>query len=530
MLDIMTFNLIDERWIPVVSQDWQRFEVSLLELFTTWENLREIQADNPPTTLAIYRFLLAILHRAYQGPKNVDHWEEIQQDNGKGAVAYLNQWRDRFDLVHPKYPFMQDVSIGWETAEKCYPYLAYELHGENTSTVFCHQHHWSNSYLSMSEATRLVMRLHMFDFHGRKMGATDRAGAIPMMGVANCLFGGKSLQQTVFMNLMIYDPAKEKPSVVNGEDCPGWERDTESRGYRIPNGYIDYLSYQWRRVKVFADNNKVVRVVSHPGDQLQKSISERQWECSIAYKKMDNGMFPVKLDLKRSLWRDSAVFLQSADNSYCPRIMEWIAELQVDELIPKILNLNIFGLSVENAKPWSSVCEKLSIPSEYLTNRAPWQSLKVVIAIAEDHQHTFRSFQGSPYYALAKELNPQSTSNKTIGEQARQLATTLDGESRYWARLDRAFQELLKALPLDKTVDGNGVTYGTTQLPAWTKTVQKAAKDAFTESIASIRNYEARAKALRALEWKLADLRASPEEKAAKKTKAAAKKKEKVSK
>jgi CRISPR system Cascade subunit CasA len=109
------------------------------------------------------------------------------------------------------------------------------------------------------------------------------------------------------------------------------------------------------------------------------------------------------------------------------------------------------------------------------------------------------------------------------------LAATLDGESRFWVTLDRAFTELLQALPLDKTVDGNGITYGNTKLPKWIKTVQKAARDAFTESIAPIRNYEAKAKALRALESKLADLRASPEEKEAKKTKATKKKKEKVS-
>jgi CRISPR system Cascade subunit CasA len=91
------------------------------------------------------------------------------------------------------------------------------------------------------------------------------------------------------------------------------------------------------------------------------------------------------------------------------------------------------------------------------------------------------------------------------------------------------FKKLLEELPKDKTESAFGITYGNTKLPEWTKTLQKAARDAFTESIASIRNYEARAKALRALEWKLADLRASPEEKEAKKSKAA-KKKEKVTK
>ena len=135
---MMRFNLLDECWIPVIQKDWRQKEVSLLELFQTWETVREIQADNPPTTLAIYRFLLAVLHRAYQGPKNVDHWEEIQQDNGKRAIAYLEKWRDRFDLFHPEQPFMQDSEIPEESAGDVY--LANVLHGNNTSTVFCHDH------------------------------------------------------------------------------------------------------------------------------------------------------------------------------------------------------------------------------------------------------------------------------------------------------------------------------------------------------------------------------------------------------
>ena len=148
---MMGFNLLDECWIPVIRQDWQRAEISLIELFQTWETVREIQADNPPTTLAIHRFLLAVLHRAYQGPKNVDHWEEIQQDNGKGAIAYLEKWRDRFDLFHPERPFMQDLKLD---TDKSVP--IYAIHTMSTSKVFSHEHEWSGYGISSSEAVRLI--------------------------------------------------------------------------------------------------------------------------------------------------------------------------------------------------------------------------------------------------------------------------------------------------------------------------------------------------------------------------------------
>lgn len=518
MRTMQTFNLIDQPWIPVVDKGWQRRDISLIELFKTWEVLREIQADNPPTTLAIYRFLLAILHRAYQGPRNVDHWEEIQQDSGKGAIAYLKRWRDRFDLFHPEYPFMQDAAIDKKDAGEIY--LASVLHGNNTSTVFCHEHQWSNAALAISSAARLVLRLQNFDTSGRKTGATESAAVLPLMDAANVLVRGHSLHETLLLNLIEYDPVREKPSAVIGEDCPAWEQAAQKPKERIPAGYIDYLTYQWRRVKLFAEDGQIVKVALHPGDRLPKEVSTSQWECGVAYTKTKKGLMAVRLNSARLLWRDSAVFLQSAETSSRPRMLDWVAILRAEEgLVKANIHLQILGLNVDNAKPlgWSE--QRFTAPLIYLIDKPLWQSLASAIALAEDHQQIFRAFRGSPYHALAEALK-----NNNAGS----LATTLDGESRYWAALDYAFQTLLKELSEDKTIDGNGITYGHTKLPEWTKTVQSAARDAFTDSIAAIRNYEARAKALRALDWKLAGLRASPEEKELKKAKAG-KKKDKVS-
>ena len=515
---MMGFNLLDECWIPVIRQDWQRAEISLIELFQTWETVREIQADNPPTTLAIHRFLLAVLHRAYQGPKNVDHWEEIQQDNGKGAIAYLEKWRDRFDLFHPERPFMQDAEIPEESSGEVY--LAHVLHGNNTSTVFCHEHEWSHSSLSIPEAARLVLRLQNFDTGGRKTGATESAAVLPMMDAANVLVRGDDLCETLLLNLIQYD-GEEKPCVATGDDLPVWERQSQKPKERIPVGYIDYLTYQWRRVKVFVQGDRVVRVALHPGDRISKDLSTSQWECGIAYNKTKKGLMTVRLNQSRSLWRDSAVFLQSSNEvSSCPRIVEWVAILKAEkDLVKSNVHLQILGLNVDNAKPLGWTSQQFAAPLIYLTNKALWQRLSNAIAIAEDHQQLFRSFKGSPYHALAEVLK----NNDAAG-----FAATLDGESRYWATLDHTFQELLLALPEDKSNDGNGITYGNVELPKWTKTIQDAAREAFTDSIASIRNYEARAKALRALQWKLADLKLSKSEREELKSKAKSKKKEKA--
>lgn len=509
----MSFNLIQECWIPVVSHDWQRQEVSLVELFQTWTTLREIQADNPPTTLALYRFLLAILHRAYQGPRDESHWQQIRDDNGKKAIAYLHKNKDCFDLLHSERPFMQDASLNLEMAAEIYQ--AYVVHGNNTSTVFCHEHQWSGASLPISTAARLVLRLHLFDVGGRKTGSSISAGVIPTMDAANVLVRGKTLQETLLLNLMHYNPQQGVPSVVNGDDLPAWERAQKPTAERIPAGYIDYLTYQWRRVRLFCENGQAVKVAFHGGDRLPKEISPTAWECGIAYIKNKKGMFTVRLNLSRSLWRDSAAFLQSSEAGNCPRIIDWLAVLQDEDLIDDRLKLQVLGLNVDNAKPLGWTSEQFSAPIAYLKERPLWEALVDALRVAEEHQQVFRAFQGSPYHALAKALNHPDAGS---------FAKSLDGESRYWATLDREFQPLLVKLAADKTINGNGTAYGNQVLPEWQKTVQSAAKQAFTESIASIRNYQARAMALRSLDYQLRKLRSEDSGQAskAKKTKKAA--------
>ncbi|NCJ05353.1 type I-E CRISPR-associated protein Cse1/CasA [Synechococcales cyanobacterium C] len=515
-----SFNLIDRPWIPVMTPDFQIREVSLVELFQTWETLWEIQADNPPTTLAIYRLLLAILHRAHQGSRNEDHWEEIFEDNGQRAIAYLNQWRDRFDLLHPDHPFMQDPIL---PLDKAVP--IYALHTMSTSQVFSHEHEWSGYSISLPQAARLLVRLQGVDitslraFYVGQSSGNRSAVNTPTINAANVLVRGSTLKQTLLFNLMRYDPASEVPSVVTGEDLPAWETGYGGKPKKTtPQGYISYLSFPWRRLRLFPENGEVSQLAITMGNSLPDQVSPQQWECGVAYREDK----PVRLSLRKQLWRDADSFLLTAEKQHRPRIVDWLANLKSEDLIDDVVTFQISGLSADKAKPLGWSWEQFSAPIRYVTDADLATVLKGAISIAEEHQQIFRSFRGSPYFALAEVLK--------YGE-AGSLASALDGESRYWVELDRKFPELLHALPRDSQTGADGITrYGFKELPAWTQTVQTAARQAFTESIASIRNYQARAAALRTLEWKLADLRASPEEKEAKKAKAAAKKKEKVAK
>jgi CRISPR system Cascade subunit CasA len=513
------FNLIQQPWIPAMTHDFQVREVSLVELFETWEILREIQADNPPTTLALYRLLLAILHRAYQGPRNEDHWEEIFEDNGAKAIAYLQQQGDHFDLLHPKYPFMQDPIL---PLDKAVP--VYAIHTMSTSHVFSHEHEWSGYSITLPQAARLLVRLQGMDitslraFYVGQFSGNRSAVNTPTINAANVLIQGSTLKQTLLFNLVRYDPDASYPSEVTGEDLPTWEISYAGEPKKtIPQGYISYLTFPWRRLRLFAEGNAISQIAITMGNALPDKVSPQQWECGVAYKEDK----PIRLNLSKQLWRDADSFILSAEKNYRPRVVDWLAELKFEDLVEDVVTLQITGFSADKAKPLGWSWEKFSAPRQYITDTELAIALKLAITTAKEHQQVFKAFRGSPYFALAEILKGDASS----------LAKALDGESRYWAALDQKFPELLEALPQNSSTDADGViSYGHEALPTWTQTVQNLARQAFTDSIQSIRNYQARAVALRSLEWKLAELRMEPEEKAARKEKVAAKKKEKVTK
>jgi CRISPR system Cascade subunit CasA len=511
----MSFNLLQEPWIPVVNNNWKHQELSLLDFFRTWQNLREIQADNPPTTLAIYRLLLAIIHSAYEGPKNIDDWERIQLDDGKDAIKYLEKWRDRFDIFHPEYPFMQDLAL---TEDKAVP--IYALHTMSTSTVFSHEHEFSGYAILPKEAARLLVRLQSVDitslraFYPNQTSGNRSAVNTPTINNANVLIIGRNLKSTLMMNLMEYDLEKNKPTALmpGTKDLPSWEVSYAGKpnSSAIPNAYIAYLTYPWRRLNLFRHGDLVDRIAITMGNSLPNDLPFNQWECGLAFKEDK----PIRISPKRQLWRNSHSFLRSADKENRPQIVEWVAKLAAEGLVDKLINLQILGMCADKAKPLAWSVENFAVPTIYIQDKKLSQRLKDAIDFAEDHRQIFAAFKGSPYQKLAEVLK---------NNEAGKLASALDGESQYWSTIDPIFLDLLQELPKDKEQIEE-------KLSAWKKYVQKAASNAFTDSIESIRNYEARAIALRTLEWKLADLRMEPEEKAQKKAKAAAKKKDKVAK
>lgn len=104
-----SFNLIEERWLPVTSLAAEPRLASLRELLREPAAYRGLSTTVPTEFLALHRLLLAICHRAigpgdlYQRSNLLQAWPSHQ------IMAYLDRWSERFDTDLKKYP---DLGFG----------------------------------------------------------------------------------------------------------------------------------------------------------------------------------------------------------------------------------------------------------------------------------------------------------------------------------------------------------------------------------------------------------------------------------
>ena len=151
-METMEFNLLQERWVRVRTQDCTVQEVSLTDALLHAHAYVDLAGEMPTQDAAMLRLLLAVLHTVFS---RVDgngvpapfeetedallRWSELWQLGyfpEQPIRDYLDKWQDRFWLFHPERPFWQvpEAKIGS-------PFGAKKLNGEvfeseNKSSLF----------------------------------------------------------------------------------------------------------------------------------------------------------------------------------------------------------------------------------------------------------------------------------------------------------------------------------------------------------------------------------------------------------
>lgn len=382
------FSLVDEAWIPVLDAAGQRREVSLLGLFEQAGELRMIACELPTQTFAILRLALAILHRTTGGPPGEAAWQALwrAKELPLSEIAdYLGEFRERFDLLHPKHPFYQvvdlrtnkDTQVGLERiiadVPNGQPYLTNRA-GSGMKSI------------SPAEAARWLVHCQAYDPSGIKTGAVGdprvSGGKVYPLGVASlgALGGvhleGANLAETLLLNLVPIAPGWQR---ADERDLPVWEREPqtaveEAAATRGPYGLLSLYTWQSRRIRLVGDRTGITGAMICYGDQLDwqdRHLLEPMsvWGRSTTRERKEKRTpiyTPRPHDHTRALWRGLQSLLPSAPPAaggeppqrFSPLVVQWLARLTVTGAVEANLRVRPRATSVTYG-PQSAVIDEV---------------------------------------------------------------------------------------------------------------------------------------------------------------------------
>ena len=363
-----TFDLTRRPWIPVLRTDGIETELSLVEVFEQAEHVRRLVGDVPTQDFALLRLLLAVLHDAIDGPEEIEDWAELWEEGLplERVRDYLAEHVDRFDLLHPRTPFLQVADL--RTSKGEYGSLDRVVADVPNGARFFTMRFHGAQRLGYAEAARWVVHAHAYDPSGIKAGAegdprTKNGKGYPLgVGWAGNLGGvyieGDDLRQTLLLNLIAFDTANL--GIEPELDRPAWAHppvtaaplDAVEVAAR-PHGLRDLYTWQTRRLRLHHDGEGAVGVLLSYGDPLSpRNMQLREpmsaWRRSPAQEKKlrePTVYLPREHDPARAAWRGLGALVtgevrgadqrQEAAEQVRPRILEWIAKLTVDGYLPR---------------------------------------------------------------------------------------------------------------------------------------------------------------------------------------------------
>jgi CRISPR system Cascade subunit CasA len=353
--DRPSFDLVHEPWLPVRDLDGRGDELGIVPALGAAHSLAGVAGDIPTQTFALVRLLLAVLHGALRGPRDVEEWERLWDTERLPVeliAGYLQDHRARFDLFHPETPFLQVADLH-TTSGKTSGMAALIADVPNGRPFFTTRL-GSDLSLSYAEAARWVVHSQAFDISGIKSGAADdkrvKGGKGYPIGVGwsgllgGVLVEGATLRETLLLNLLASDFAGRDPAT----DQPVWQRAPLGPAERqdpgaAPTGPVDLYTWQSRRIRLLPAEGRVRDVLLANGDRLtpqnRNDVEPHTgWRRSEAQqKKLGRPLIymPREHDPDRAVWRGLESLLPrattpqktEASKYLAPKVLHWLGHL-----------------------------------------------------------------------------------------------------------------------------------------------------------------------------------------------------------
>lgn len=468
-----TFNLVDEPWIGAVDTDGLLQEYSLRDLLVRAHELSGLYDDSPLVVAALLRTILALLHRVYDGPRNRGEWQTLWQAGQFDANrldAYFAEWKDRFDLFSDEHPFYQmSPEVGQLNPVST---LVPEAASGFNATLFDHQTELQVTELPPSAAARSVLVSQYFSLGGGQSGIRGRnfRDSTLARGVLFYLTG-TNLFQTLLLNLVPYSHS----SLYRAFDkagAPAWEQENPMEPDRtLPDGYLDYLTWQSRWIKLVPTNPETTFVKNvYRSQGLILERSDGLLDPIKSYKRYSDDLGIIVWRKERSVWRDSEPLLRLQNHVFrAPASFEWAGILVDRGFLSEedTLRYMALGQATESGKAtvYYFRSEHLPLPLAYFRNPRLIDSLSNALKKAESVASTislcsflaswvylFPNLQQKDYSSfedIAKKMT-SGMNERSRDEDAKRvfkLHSSWGIERRYWAMLEPQFRATMQAIP-----------------------------------------------------------------------------------
>lgn len=317
----MTFNLVDEAWVPVERGGRQTL-VSLREALTSAHAIDGLAPPRAALVPALLRqVLLPAVIDACGIPRSGDDWAKRWRGGRFEAAAiqtYLNEHRHRFDLFDPEHPFAQVADLQTARGDtKPSSRLIPSIAVGNNVPLFTARTESEPPPLAPSEAALWLVHTHCWDTAAIKTGAVDDprvkggkttgnpTGPLGQLGVVVPI--GSTLFETLLLNIPV------RPDGLPPADRPQWRAEPAGPKWteRSPLGLLDLFTWQARRVRLFPSQNSegptVVReVIVTAGDRLDPDPDlepHTAWSLDPKPKKGRPSRRPRRLRPGRNAWQ-----------------------------------------------------------------------------------------------------------------------------------------------------------------------------------------------------------------------------------
>ena len=372
-MEQMEFNLLDEPWIRVMTEDCTVVERSLMQVLLNSHRYQRLAGELPTQDVALLRLLLAILQTVFYrvDPEGEDdpiedraaairRWQALWNAGRfpeQPIRTYLETWRDRFWLFHPEHPFYQVPAAAVGTKFK-----ASKLNGELSESdhkmrLFPLRDGEEKETLSYAEAARWLVTLIGFDDSASTKKETG-TGTGWLGDRVNVYAIGENLFETLMLNLVFLKDGR----YVWAENMPAWEQPTmttaKKREIPLPDNQAELLTLQSRRLILSREENRVTGFSSTGGDFFGKegrvnAFSEQMtlWRAGKTPKNAVPQFVPASVDPWRQMWRDFEVILGRREDTHIPGVVAWLTELRRKNVIPrKYVHIASVGVTYDSKK------------------------------------------------------------------------------------------------------------------------------------------------------------------------------------